>query len=79
LANIICKVTDAGVEMLKFIPGLKQLDLSFTEVAGAGLEPLKGLTALRELQLSDPKVTENGIRKLREALPYCVIWTEHGH
>ena len=40
-------VTDAGLEHLKGLPHLQNLDLAYTQVTDAGLEHLKALSKLR--------------------------------
>jgi hypothetical protein len=67
------RVTDAELEHLKGLTALQSLDLADTPVTDAGLEHLKGLTTLQTLDLSGTMVTDGGVRKLRKALPHCLI------
>jgi hypothetical protein len=66
-------VTDDGLECINQIMSLKRLFLDNTKVSDAGLVHLNGLTDLQVLRLMDTKVSENGIKKLKQALPNCVI------
>lgn len=56
-------------------PGLRELDVSGTDVTDAGLEHLKGLVRLKQLDLSRTKVTAEGVKRLRRRLPNCeILW-----
>ena len=65
------KVTDAGLEHLLPLPGLKTLDLTGTSVTGSCLRHLKEMPELQELNLgltsanNDAAVHVAGLRKLR--------------
>ena len=61
-------------DVLKAVPGLKELRLDQTQITDAGLEQLKGLTRLECLSLTDTKVTAAGVEKLKQALPTCTIY-----
>jgi len=67
------RVTDAGLEYLKWLTELSQLELQGTSITDAGLEHLNGLTSLHSLDLSGTKVTDEGVKKLQQALPRCRI------
>ena len=67
------KVTDAGLQHLKALTGLRWLGLSNTQITEAGLEHLKGLTNLQLLAVRDTRVTDAGVKDLQEALPDCNI------
>jgi hypothetical protein len=80
-------ITDAGLEHLKGLSSLKELDLFGTQVTDAGLEHLTGLKSLEKLklgyftlspELAPPElrrtnVTSDGVKRLRQALPKCII------
>ncbi len=66
-------VSDAGLEHLKGLVQLPSLFLHGTEVTDAGLEHLKGLNRLEVLDLINTAVSDAGAKKLRQALPNCVI------
>ena len=71
------KVTDAGFEHLKGLSQLQVLTLSANaEVTDAGLEHLKGLPQLQLLLLGGTKVTREGVKKLRQALPDCSVFSD---
>ena len=55
--------------------GLRELDVSGTDVTDAGLEHLQGLVRLKQLDLSRTKVTAEGVKRLRRRLPNCeILW-----
>jgi hypothetical protein len=58
------KVTDAGLEHVKALTQLRNLDLSGTQVTDAGLEHLKSLTQMDGLSLDDTHVTGGGLAYL---------------
>ena len=63
----------AGLSGLKDLPRLKEFALSGSEITDSDILPLASLSSLGELRLRCPKVTDAGIKKLRDALPRCVI------
>jgi hypothetical protein len=65
-------ITDAGLEHLKGLRKLRTLVL-YGGVTDAGLEHLKEFSNLRYLSLIGTLVTDEGVKKLRQALPKCVI------
>jgi hypothetical protein len=58
--------TDSGLQHLKGLTNLKQLDLNGSPVTDAGLENLKGLTRLETLNLGEAKITDAGLKQLQE-------------
>lgn len=56
-------VTDAGLEHLRGLTDLNELDLSQSDVTDAGLASLEGLTKLRRLSLYRTKVSNAGVRE----------------
>jgi hypothetical protein len=66
-------LTDAGVEELWALTGLRRLDLSRTGVSDAGLKTLSAFKELRELDLRRTRTTDAGVKELRAALPKCAI------
>jgi hypothetical protein len=69
----ITELTDDGLEHLKFLDGLQELNLDSTEITDAGLETLEGLNQLHNLDLYGTRVTDAGVAKLQKALPNCII------
>src|ERR1700722_18021818 len=51
--NLPAKITDKGMQYLKFFPNLKRLDASYTKISSDGLKPLNMVTGLIELYLND--------------------------
>ena len=58
-------VTDAGLEHVKDLKSLRELDLWGCDVADAGLEHLKGLTRLEHLDLGFTNITDAGLEHLQ--------------
>ncbi|MEE2707567.1 MAG: hypothetical protein VX988_10980 [Planctomycetota bacterium] len=67
------EITDAGLVHLKELSSLGILYLYGTKVTDAGLVHLTGLTKLKWLRLESTKVTDAGVKKLKQALPKCII------
>ena len=67
------QVSDAGLEHLKGLNAIKELDLSNTQVSDAGLKHLKGMSSLQRLWLINTHVSDEGVAELRAALPNCNI------
>jgi Leucine-rich repeat (LRR) protein len=67
-------VSDAGLDHLGNLPGLKHLDLSHTRVTDAGLERLRHMSELESLDLAGAPVSEAGVGKLQKALPKLRIY-----
>jgi hypothetical protein len=67
------RVTDDEVRQLRWLSGLRYLDLSRTGVTDAGLDGLRQLQSLRVLDLSGTKTTEAGRAELQKALPQLKI------
>jgi Leucine-rich repeat (LRR) protein len=59
------QVTDAGLEHLKGLGQLRQLEFRSTQVTDAGLEHLQGLKQLQWLALDETKVTDAGLEHLQ--------------
>ncbi len=49
---------------LSWLPGLTELDVSYTNLTNEGLTPIKGLSGLKSLNLAGTKVTEAGLKSL---------------
>jgi internalin A len=49
------------------------LNLADTRISDEGLEYLKRMKGLAVLNLHHTAVTDEGVRKLQQALPYCII------
>jgi len=71
------QVTDGGLEHLKGLSQLDELDLTDTKVTDAGLEQLKWLSKLEKLWLDGTKVIDKGVEKLQQSLPNYQI--SHGN
>lgn len=67
------QVTSAGLVELQPLVNLQELGLSHTLVDDAGLVHLYGLTQLERVTLKRAQVTDDGVKKLKEALPECVV------
>jgi hypothetical protein len=67
------RVTDDEVRQLRWLSGLRYLDLSRTGVTDACLDGLRSLQGLQILDLSGTKVTEEGMADLQKALPRLKI------
>ncbi len=59
------QVTDEGLEHLKGLTQLLELDLSCTQISDAGLQRLAELTQLRWLHLQRTKITSAGLEHLQ--------------
>jgi hypothetical protein len=71
------KVTDAGLERLKAVKGLRRLHLSGTAVTDAGLAHLAGLKGLRHLYLGHTAIGDDGLEHLA-GLPVLTGLQLHG-
>jgi len=58
------EISDAGLEHVKRLTDLQELDLAGTKVTDAGLENLVDLPHLRRLDVSDTRVTDAGLTRL---------------
>ncbi len=69
------KLTDAGMDHVKDLTTLKELNLTggTMGVTDAGLKKLEGLHNLKSLILTGSKVTEAGVNELHAKLPECTI------
>ena len=63
------KVSDAGIESLRAMTGLEELDLYRTKVSNAGLAKLTAMKNLRALDLRYSRATNAGVRELVAAVP----------
>lgn len=70
------QVTDAGLEYLKRLTGLKWLFLTNTQVTDAGLEHTKHLSSLRYLVLTNTQVTDVGLEHLSTLTALEVLYVE---
>jgi len=68
------QVRETGLVHLKGLTNLKHLSLDSTQIRDAGLEYLEGLKSLEMLSITDSQVTDEGRRKLKQALPNCLIF-----
>jgi hypothetical protein len=67
------KTTDHHLKSLRDLAVIESLDLKGTLIRDTGLEHISRLSRLRHLSLEDTKVTDGGVKKLRQALPNCII------
>jgi len=65
--------TDASLERIKGLTQVQKLSLFSMCVTDAGLRHLRGMAQLRKLSLFQTNVTDGDVKRLREALPRCVI------
>jgi hypothetical protein len=66
-------ITGAGLQHLRDLRRLEELQLSGRGITDAGLEHLRGLAALHDLYLSDTRVTEAGTGRRGEAIPALAV------
>ena len=59
------RLTDADLQQLKSLPGLRILDLGGTQITDAGLQNLAGLAQLQDLRLDGTRITDAGLKHLR--------------
>lgn len=69
----VTSIDDAGLVGLTRFPTLEFLVLHRTSVTDAGVDSLSRLKALRTLDVTGTQISEDGLKRLREALPDCVI------
>ena len=67
-------MSDAGLVHFKGNKNLRSVNLRGTPVTDACVDTLAGFSNLRELHVVDTKLTETGLKKLKAALPDCVIY-----
>jgi hypothetical protein len=63
-----------GLQNLKELGGLLELNLNETQVTDACLKDLKELKSLRKLNLYETKITAAGLKDLKVALPTTDIF-----
>ncbi len=67
-------ITDNEVAQLSELPNIRQLGLSGTDVSDLSVSNLLKFRNLDSLNIRDTKITEAGLRKLRDAMPQCLIF-----
>src|SRR5688500_15161492 len=67
------KVTDRGMPYIGNLPKRRYLAVSDTAVSDRSIEVLITMDSLRDVELYRTNVTQDGIRRLREAMPQCMI------
>lgn len=67
------QVTDAALEHLRYLHGLRSVDLSNSAITDAGLDTLCQIDSLNSIELTGTKVTDSGVRKFCEERPDCAI------
>lgn len=66
-------MTDEGMDQIKSMQSLEQLNLYGTAISDKGLEKLSGCKNLKTLFLWKTNATAEGIAKLKQALPNLTI------
>lgn len=69
----ISKVRDADLRHIAHLTGLQTLDLSLTAITDAAIPHIERLHGLQWLGLYNCRISRDGIRRLRQALPNCVL------
>lgn len=69
----VTSIDDAGLVGLTRFPTLEFLVIHRTSVTDAGVDSLSRLKALRTLDVTGTQISEDGLKRLREALPDCLI------
>ena len=69
-------MSDKGIDLLKTLPALEQLELDSTDVDDRGAEMLASIATLKALDLYHTLVSPNGYQKIKTALPACHIFWE---
>jgi hypothetical protein len=64
--SLISKATDSTLALLKHLPDLQTLDLSFTSIGDEGLAHLSDRVNLKHLNLSRTRITDAGLKHLRD-------------
>jgi hypothetical protein len=59
------RISDDDLKLLKSLPDLSSLELSYTPVTNAGLAHLKGLTNLVSLELYNTTIDDDGLEHLK--------------
>ncbi len=67
------QITDAALEHLQYLHGLRSVDLSNSAITDGGLETLCQIDSLDSIDLTGTKVTDSGVRKFREKRPNCAV------
>ena len=67
------KITNASLRKLTRFPSLTVLSIRKTQVDDAGIEILLSIAQFKQLLIQGSKVSPNGVRRLKVALPQCVI------
>jgi serine/threonine protein kinase len=66
-------ITDAGMECLSNSKSLKLLDLSETKITDKSVDAIAKIKSLKELLISHTSLTDEGFKRLKQALPDCII------
>jgi serine/threonine protein kinase len=69
-------ITDAGVYYLSNCKSLKLLLLNDTKITDHSIEDLARIKSLKVLNVSHTLMTKVGIKRLRQALPDCIITSD---
>ena len=65
VANFPTSTTDSGLQSLKEIKTIQEVDLAGTQITDAGLENLAGLTGLTRLELNNTSISDAGLVHLK--------------
>lgn len=71
--DLAAEVTDADLDDLRALSGLRKLDLTGRPITDAAVPSISRLRKLRVLKVGGTKITDDGMYRLRTALPSCVI------
>jgi tRNA A-37 threonylcarbamoyl transferase component Bud32 len=72
-------ISDLGISKLRGMSTLRELDLSGSQITDAGIVSLSELKNLKVLYLKNSRVSEAGLNHLKQALPFCQVYTDRAY